>query len=60
MQTNVEKMNFFNEIKKDKALYADMLESLRQEDAEILREIGAWLEVNGEAIYESCPIRKRL
>ena len=38
MQTNVEKMNFFNEIKKDKALYADMLESLRQEDAEILHD----------------------
>ena len=32
--------------------------TIPDEDAHILREIGKWLKINGEAIYESYPWRK--
>ncbi len=32
--------------------------SIPQEDAHILKEVGRWLKVNGEAIYDSYPFRK--
>ncbi len=32
--------------------------TIPQEDASILREVGEWLKVNGEAIYDSYPWRK--
>lgn len=35
---HVEEMSFLHEINKDKALYVDMLESLRQGDAEVLHD----------------------
>ncbi len=32
--------------------------TIPDEDAQILKDVGAWLKVNGEGIYESYPFRK--